>query len=382
MATKPTRHGFCAIIRQKGVAIDILERIYEKEQRHSLKPLARKLTIPLAKRAILNLYGPPKVGKTMLAKIHSQHFKSPLYLDCGDIRLQQHLPDIADSLAHFVIQKQCDLLILDHFCLPALFQNALDKIRAHSMAAILLVSKSPLPNLTQHCLLGLDFEEYVSFAHSNTLEHLFNLFLLDGTMPEICLLDESKKGERKREILALGDSTRVLQGILPFMGHTLTTHHLYTHLKKTQPMSKDTMYRCIHDFEMQKIVFFVPKLHHEKAPKKLYFWDFSLFSAISYQRNFVALFENMIFLELQKIAPPFYSNHLDFLLATKGANIGFIAAPFLSADSIRNRIEKAYSHHKDLSRLYVITLGTAFERKAPLPSFVLPFWEFALGEQW
>ena len=109
MATKPTRHGFCAIIRQKGVAIDILERIYEKEQRHSLKPLARKLTIPLAKRAILNLYGPPKVGKTMLAKIHSQHFKSPLYLDCGDIRLQQHLPDIADSLAHFVIQKQCDL---------------------------------------------------------------------------------------------------------------------------------------------------------------------------------------------------------------------------------------------------------------------------------
>ena len=90
----------------------------------------------------------------------------------------------------------------------------------------------------------------------------------------------------------------------------------------------------------------------------------------------------MIFLELQKIAPPFYSNHLDFLLATKGANIGFIAAPFLSEDSIRNRIEKAYSHHKDLSRLYVITLGTAFERKAPLPSFVLPFWEFALGEQW
>ncbi|MDE7316746.1 MAG: hypothetical protein K2N12_03320 [Helicobacter sp.] len=359
-----------------------MERIYEKEQKHSIKSLARKLVIPTTKREIFNLYGAPKVGKTMLAKRHSEHFKNPFYLDCGDIRLQQHLADIANSLPPFTIQKQCDLLILDHFSMPALFQAAIDKIHMHSTASILLVSKSPLPNRAQYCLSGLDFEEYVSFAHSNTAEHLFNLFLLDGTMPEICLLDESKKGERKREILALGDNTRILQGILPFMGHTLTTHHLYTHLKKTQSISKDTMYRCIHDFELQKIVFFVPKLHHEKAPKKLYFWDFSLFSAISYQRNFVALFENMIFLELQKIGQPFYSNHLDFLLTTKDANIGFIAAPFLSEDSILNRIEKAYNQHKDLARLYVITLATAFERKAPLPSFVLPFWEFALGEQW
>lgn len=322
------------------------------------------------------------MGKTMLAKAHSQEFKNSLYIDCADIRLQPHLGTIAQSLPLFITQKHIDLLILDHFCLQSLFLPTLEKIQSHSTTAILLVSKTPLPFCPQHKLLGLDFEEYMSFAHSNTSEHLFNLFLLDGTLPEICLLDEHKKGERKREILAFNETAQILQAILPFMGHTLTTHHLYTHLKKTQPISKDKVYKTIQDYQAQGIILFLPKFCHEKAPKKLYFWDFSLFSAISYERNFVALFENMILLELLKFGLPYYSAHLDFLLITPQAQIGIIAAPFLSEESIQKRIAKAHHQYHQLSRLYVITLGTAFETQTPLPCVALPFWEFAQGEQW
>lgn len=356
--------------------------MYKKERKHN-RYFARKLTLPFDKQKIINIYGAPKVGKTTFAKGCSIDFKKPFSIDCSDIRLEAHIADIAQSLPHFIANNPVDLLILDNVNNISYFEKSLITLQTYNNLTIILISNTPLLENAFH-LRGLDFEEFIGFSHSNhSTEQLFNLFLLDGTLPEICLLDESKKGQRKREIIMLNEHATILKALLPFMGHSVTIHQLYTHLKKTQPISKDTLYKVTKKYTDEGIIMWLPQLNHHNAPKKLYFWDFSLFNAISYERNFVALFENMIFLELVKLNQAvLYSSSLDFLFLDKKGMIGIIAAPFLSQISIQKRIQKAYNAHRELRQIIIITLSSNFEHQEPIHCIALPFWEFALGGEW
>ncbi len=369
----------------KEQIIEILERILKKNKIIP-KAFARKLQLNFAQHNIINMHGAPKVGKSVFAKLTAQQFTSALIIDYNDIRNKPHLEYIEKNIFSFMAYHKINFLALDHVS-PLHIQksNILQELEKYNIPT-LIISKEPISNIYQQQLHGIDFEEYMSFTpRNNHLQHLFNNFLLDGTLPEIAFTEEYKKDIRKQEIIksAQHSTAPIITFALKFMGHALSIHHLYTQLKKQYTISKDSVYHFIQLYQRESLIYLMPKLNHNHAAKKLYFWDFSLFNAISYERNFIALFENIIFLELIKNdSQIYYSESCDFIISHTHYYIGIIAAPFLSTQSISKRINKTQTETFTLKHIYILTLGYTQETHPyPTPHTIMPFWEFALGDR-
>ncbi|RAX57102.1 hypothetical protein CCZ01_07090 [Helicobacter monodelphidis] len=378
--------------------MEILEKILKRDKMEHGKYFRRKLSLPFCEnspsREVLNLYGAPRVGKSVLARMTADYFKTPLILECKDPRITPFLANIMDALPAFIKEHCNDILILDDWDNLESLQESTLSLLNHIPISILVVSKLPIDHFTTFQLYGIDFEEYISFSHHPLeLEHLFNSFLHDGTLLEISLLEEYKKDYRKQEIIQLIQCEKqgkhnILLSILPYMGHKVTPHHLYTQVKKSFSISKDTIYSLIKYYKDASLLFLLSKFDQSSAAKKLYFWDFSLSNAISYERNFSALFENMIFLELLKTKYHiYYGDTLEFLLlnnfhSSQHSYVGVLVAPFLSFEAILKRLKKVKKEFPFLSKVFVITLGLNQEGENEHILYrILPFWEFALGDK-
>lgn len=353
---------------------EILDRLLEKSKTTSAF-LPRKVAIR-APRTIL--CGAPKTGKTSLAREFLRDFKQPLYLNLQDPRLQSCLPELTATLSAFYEQKRPDALVVDHytpgFPLP-------------ERGAILLISEKEIEaqGYSKLFLRGLDFEEYLSFEKRPLQpRHLFNAFLKDGSLPEISRAEPTRRSERKQEILRLLSASEselaILQALLAHMGQKITANHLYTTLKKRIQISKDRLYATLTDYQSRGMIHLVEKFEQKNAPKKLFFWDFTLANALSYERNFGALVENMLFLELLSLAPSLaYTDKIDLILPDKG--LGFFIMPFATPESLEARLLKVREEREFIDSFIIVTMGLKLEgENLGTPYTALPFWEFALSK--
>lgn len=343
------------------------------------------------------LYGAPKTGKTSLALLYGAQFKKNFYVDCADKRVK--IDAINAFLLKNYLEKNLEMLIIDHY---------IPSISLPNLQHIILIAPSTKdipPDFQPKAIQALSFEEYVSFDRKNiAINTLFNLFLKEGNLPEIYHLEPSYKIPRKHEILklALGNDYEFFCTLLLMQAQKLTPHHIYALLKKSHKISKDRLYPLLEKLQKTQIIFFVPHLQHQT--RKLYFYDFTLPLCVSGEKNFNAILENMLFLELQKQTEQTYkiSNslssyfiHKTSLESPKSADsqifygdynefitpLGvFIFIPFADEKIITQKLFKMPYEH-----IFVITLS--FESKGILKYndrqiqwIAMTFINFALGD--
>ena len=247
-----------------------------------------------------HIFGAPQSGKTSIALNYAKNFKNPLYIDFADLRNSRDL--IGQTLLKITFEKTRDLLILDN--IPRDFAT-------HNLpkgANIITISEScaDLSGFQSVEILPLIFEEFISFdTQGLNLKELFERFIKFGNLPamlnsQYLSMRDFAKLEAKQKMLVsmIGENMDIFSALTRFQASALSIFQLYNILKKDSKMSKNRIYGVIDEFERRGIVRFVAHCDKPKAPKKAFLFDFSLRNAISYERNFMAVFENMVFLEL------------------------------------------------------------------------------------
>ncbi len=250
----------------------------------------------------VHIFGAPQSGKSSIALNYARNFKNPLYIDFADLRNSRDL--IGQILLKIAFEKKCDLLILDN--IPHDFANNFPNLP--NIANIITISESSanLRGFERLEILPLNFEEFISFdAQELNLKELFEKFIKFGNLPimlnsqYLSLRDFAKLEAKQKMLIAImRENMDIFLELVRFQSSPVSIFQLYNILKKDSKMSKNRIYGVIDEFEERRIVRFVAHCNKPKAPKKAFLFDFSLRSAISYERNFMASFENMVFLEL------------------------------------------------------------------------------------
>lgn len=128
------------------------------------------------------------------------------------------------------------------------------------------------------------------------------------------------------------------------------------------------------------MLFFVQKFDQPRAAKKVYLIDFAIKNALSFKKDFLKRFENMIFLEmLKRDKDIFYAENIDFYIPLE--NSAVLSIPFLPPQMIKTKLLKMKNLINSLSikHVQIVTLGNedSFENEGVLYE-ILPFWEWAL----
>ncbi len=302
----------------------------------------------------VHIFGAPQSGKTSIALNFARGFKNPLYMDFADLRNTDEL--IRQTLFKSAIEKKVDLIILDnvpsdfnaHFgaevAVITIAQTKMNRVdfganRTDSSANRVADSSTDFVPLE---ILPLNFEEFISFDSQNlNLNELFERFIKFGNLPFVLSLRDWQKLEAKQKMLfnALGQDMDIFLTLMRFQSSAVSVFQLYNILKKDGKMSKDRIYGVISDFVRRGILRSARHLTKPKAPKKAYFFDFSVKNAVSYERNFMASFENMVFLEIlgRKGADSdiFYSDKIP-LICDKDC---FFLMPFKSKEVIAETLK-------------------------------------------
>lgn len=331
---------------------------------------------------MLHLYGAPKVGKTSFALYLAHKYSNPFYINFNDMRNMQD--SIKNILFKISMEKRNDLLILDNCPLDwSIFPQNLKIITINESPIQHLNQKSLLekpPNIIQKQVFALSFEEFLSFDRSNKeVNQLFDSFFKYGNLPEIINIKGVSKIERKQEILRniFGEDLAIFRHISRLQGRCVTPNQIYNSLKKHLKISKDKVYRLLNEWQSRGIVAFIQEIGSKNMPKKLFFWDFTITNALTYERNFIASVENMLFLELISQKKSIYYNSKFHLICE---NIGYVIMPFSPLEEIKHFVA-TLDNLEDIKSIVVITFAINSEFEAHNRIIIVRnFIDFALGE--
>lgn len=352
-----------------------LQAFYEIPYKNSLF-FDRKVIIEHKKTI---LYGPRKSGKSHLIIDHISHYEkgSYLYIDFLDDRVIPHL--VAENLPVFVQKNRIKLLVIEHFDFSFELPN---------VDEILLTTSSSTHKLEGYetlTLYPLDFEEFISFdkKHSN-IEHLFNLYTNHGTFPQIVQsveLDYQKQMQNLLHLI-LSDATTFLiyKRFCELQSTKVSLFQIYNYLKAFTKISKDKLYAITSELVNQKLLFFVEKYNQPTSAKKVYPIDFALKDALTFKKDFLKRFENMVFLELVKRGKTiYYEEGIDFFIPDE--SLAVLCVGFATTEAIEMKLQKLlptfWALH--IKRIEVVTLSSESAKDIEGFSFsIAPFWEWAL----
>lgn len=348
----------------------LLEKILESYPKQTSKIAHRILEIKLESKTCI--YGASGIGKTNLILHYctQEPFNTlkKLYINLLDVRLNPHKDLI--YLKEFIENEKISVLILDHFT-----QDFNTLITPLKLSFIILIANTPctLESFVNYAIAPLTFLEFHTLKKLPLSESL-NLYLKHGNTLEN--LSEQKKGESIRNITRDYTEFWILRNLVLHLGRKISIHQIYTKLKKEGKLSKDRFYEYCKVLQNNQMLFFIHKFEHNLAPKKLFFWDFTLKNILSYERDFGLLFENMIFLELHYHfkAEVFYSDKLDFYIPH--LSLGILCSPF--TQNLKNRLNKIGKEREFCDMLLIITLNHEESGESlGMPYKALPFSVFA-----
>ena len=354
--------------------MELLEYFYDRNNDiSSYHP--RKFNMPQEDNVFI--YGSPASGKTSLALDYLMNFASEevLYIDFQDPKFA-FIDIMEEDVQSFVEANEINYLVFDHYAhdyfeyLPTIKQLIIIASTYKVYEENFKVLKLPL----------LDYEEFFSFQSRGTEKQIFNIFLRQGTLPQLALHPTPKEQLFLNFLRShFSESEQKLLTVLAyFNGATVTTFQLYTHAKERYKISKDLIYKQIKEFEEKNIITFVKNIENPKQ-KKLLFFDFALAKYLSLSQNFPKQFETMIALSLLKHNIAFKSFGLNTYITD--ANNLILPAPFETEDLFWKKAHNKFSVYKKqkIQKVSIITVASNFEFRIENIVFeALPFYEWVV----
>ena len=354
--------------------MELLENLYDIKHKNN-HYYERKLRIT-AKKTVIN--GVKKSGKTSLIIDYLSNFSQDeiLYIDLEDTRVDKNI--VAKKLHTFVKNRPIKILIIENF------DNSFE---LPDIEEIILTCRDQIDGFEALTLYPLDFEEFISFdaRHSN-IDHIFQIYANTGSYPQIILNSSNSVHWSMQEMLHVMITDviefEIFQKFSESQSSKISLFQIYNQLKQSIKISKDTLYKKVKKLEHEKMLFFVEKYGSPKSAKKLFLIDFALKNALTFKKEFLKRFENMVFLELMKKGHKiYYSNNIDLYVPQK--NYCVLCIPFLPQEMIKLRLQKILLHVKELGikKIDIVTVGNEgeFWLKNTKCS-IIPFWDWALQD--
>lgn len=316
-------------------------------------------------------------GKTKLIKNYLLSLKknSYLYIDCSDIRIV--INELNSSLAKFCNINKIDTLVLD---------NYISDIKIPNVSQLIISSQEHhnLAYLENIWLYPLCYEEFLASEYKYDSAALNNFFQLGGfaSMHKI-LSDERNLFIQKILKFVLDDvEFDILVLCTKMMAQKLSPFSIYERLKQSRKISKDKLYISFDSLSAKRYIHLLAKNEHPKATKKIYLCDISLKSALSIDKNFSRLFENMVYLELLKSnIECFYDDGVDFYIPSRDEII--LCKPFGDERSLFKKMQllEAFIFSYNIKKVTAITMNREGILSHPLSKIeMLPFDIWALGD--
>ena len=316
-------------------------------------------------------------GKSKLVKNYLLGLKksSYLYIDCSDVRIDILI--LNETLSSFCRLKKIDVIVFD---------NYIEEIKFVNVSQLIITTEIKLENdlLIPLTLFPLDYEEFLAYEHkydSSALNHFFQI----GGFAHIHKVSQDERNIKIQQMLkaALNDiEFDILQLCAKFMSQKLSAFTLYERLKLRRKISKDKLYKSFELLIAKKYIHLLKKYNHNKATKKVYLCDTSLKSALSIEKNFGWLFENMIYLELLKSnIECYYDDEIDFYLPQSDEII--LCKPFADERRLFKKLEsiEAYIFTHSIKKVTAITMNKESTLSHPLATVdIIPFDIWALGD--
>ncbi|MDD2904805.1 MAG: ATP-binding protein [Sulfurimonas sp.] len=321
--------------------------------------------------------GITKSGKSSLVKNYLLSLKksSYLYIDCSDVRIELH--ELNTYLGDFCKKNKIDTLVLDNYIESIIFPNV-------SQLMIVCEEHYPTNNLKTLRLYPLDYEEFLAFEYkydSSALNHFFQL----GGLPSMQKVNADVRNIYVQKILQAALDVMefdVLCFCTKMMAQKLSAFTIYERLKGSRKISKDKLYRVFEALLTKNYIHQLQKFHNPNATKKLYLCDIALKSALTIEKHFGRLFENMVFLELLKSdVECYYEDGIDFYLPQSEEII--LCMPFADERSLFKKIEQieAFIFSYQVKKITAITMNREGGISHPLSRVeMVPFDIWAIGD--
>jgi hypothetical protein len=354
--------------------MQLLEYFYDRNNDISTYH-QRKYSIPKASKMLI--YGSPASGKTSLVLDYLMVFDSEdiLYIDFRDPKFQ--FRDIMEEdIEGFVQSNEIEVLVLDHYeheyfeQFPIAKQLIIISDKFYDYGDDFERIEIPL----------LDYEEFFSFQKQSSEKQVFNLFLRQGTLPQLAIQSSPKEQLFQQFIRShfRQSELKLLNVLAHFNGSTVTTFQLYSYAKERYKISKDLIYRQIKELTSRGVISFIPDIINPSS-KKLLFFDFALAKYLTLTQSFPKQFDTMVALSLIKHNINFkafgiigYLTQRDFLI---------ISAPFESEESFWKKAHTKFSIYtkNGVKKVYIITVATQYEFEIEDILFeALPFYEWVV----
>ena len=357
-----------------GKTMEILLEEFYKTDLHVDKYIARKVSID---EKSYQINGVTKSGKSRLVKNYLLSLKknSYLYIDCKDIRI--NIEELNRSLSSFCNINKINTLVLDNYVPQINFVN---------VSQLIITSELPysIDVLGRITLYPLDYEEFLAYEHkydSSALNHFFQL----GGLPSMHTIIPDERIIYLQSVLRLTLSDTEFDILLlcaKFMSQKLSAFTLYERLKLTRKISKDKLYASFSHLAEKNYIHLLPKYQHVRAVKKVYLCDTSFKTALSVEKNFAKLFENMVFLEILKSSIEcYYEEGIDFYIPSNNEII--LCKPFIDDRRLFQKLEsiEAFLVTHSIIKITVITMNKEGTISHPLSSVdIIPFDIWALGD--
>jgi len=316
-------------------------------------------------------------GKTKLVKNHLLSLKknSYLYIDCSDVRI--NIDMLNTTLSKFCSTNKIDVLVLDNYIKEINFVNV-------SQLLITCEMHLDIDILESMQLYPLDYEEFLAYEHkydSSALNHFFQLGGLPS-MHKVYSDDRNLYIQRALKYSLDAIEFDILKLCAKMMSQKISAYTIYERLKNIRKISKDKLYKSYDNLLAKNYIHTLEKYAHSRATKKIYLCDIALKSALSSEKHFGRLFENMVFLELLKSGvSSFYADSIDFYLPESDEII--LCKPFVDERSLFKKLEsiEAFIFTHSIKKVTAITMNKEGTLSHPLASVdIIPFDIWALGD--
>ena len=352
----------------------LLEELY-KADIHVDKFHFRKIYI--LEKESYQINGISQSGKTKLIKNYLLGLKknSYLYIDCNDIRID--IQELNTVLFSFCSKNRIDTLVLDNYKEDIVIVN---------VPQLIICSENHLKMdyLKTIKLYPLDYEEFLAYEHkydSTALNHFFQL----GGFPFMHKISAEERALYIQKTLkyALSDiELDILIFCTRMMTQKISPYSIYERLKQVRKISKDMLYKSFESLSAKNYIHHLQKVDHPKAIKKIYLCDISLKHALTIDKHFGRVFENMIYLELLKSNKKcYYDEGIDFYIPHDNEVI--LAKPFADERALFKKVEsiEAFIFRYQIKKITAVTMSTEGGVSHPFSKVeMVPFDIWALGD--
>lgn len=323
------------------------------------------------------LNGITQSGKSYLIKHTLLGYKksSYLYIDCNDLRID--VSELNKSLTRFCNQNDIKTVALDNYR----EEITLPKVKQLIIAC---AEHFGYPDLETMTLYPLDYEGFLAFESrydESALNHFFQLGGLPG-MHRISAQERVRYLQRSFQDALSEIGFDILQLAANLMTQKVSAFMLYERLKAKRKISKDKLYSNLESLVTQGYLHQLGKYAHLKATKKLYLCDIAIKNALSTQKHFGRLFENMVYLEMLKQGfELYYEEEIDFYLPQQNRVV--LCMPFGNQEALFKKIEKieAFIITHGVTKVEVVTMSNESTLQHPfVPVEMIPFSVWALTE--